>query len=198
MTTIYFVRHAQPDYNWEEDRTRPLTEEGLRDSERVYETLLNVHLDYAISSPYKRSVDTIRHTAESHNLEIATDERFCERKKGLNGNNFGMFRKRWEDFSYHENGGESLKEVQHRNINALFELLDNHPNEKIILGTHGTALSTILNYFDNSYNCDSFLRMIDYMPYIILLNFNGRECVEKEEILIVEKEFKGNNRADKK
>ena len=50
------------------------------------------------------------------------------------------------------------------------------------------------NYFDHSYNCDSFLRMIDFMPYVIRLDFDGRECVKKEEILIVEKEFKGNKK----
>lgn len=26
MTTIYFVRHAQPEYEWVDDRTRPLTD----------------------------------------------------------------------------------------------------------------------------------------------------------------------------
>ena len=32
MTKVYFVRHAQPEHDWEEDRTRPLTEEGKKDS----------------------------------------------------------------------------------------------------------------------------------------------------------------------
>ena len=35
MTKVYFVRHAQPEHDWEEDRTRPLTEEGKKDSEIV-------------------------------------------------------------------------------------------------------------------------------------------------------------------
>ena len=30
MTKVYFVRHAQPEHEWEEDRTRPLTEEGKK------------------------------------------------------------------------------------------------------------------------------------------------------------------------
>lgn len=191
MATIYFVRHAQPEFSWADDKTRPLTNEGIADSERVYETLKDTKLTYAISSPYKRSIDTIKHCAESQGLKIDTDERFREREKGFNGNNLGMFQKRWADFDYHEEGGESLRSVQKRNISALFELLDSHPNDTIILGTHGTALSTILNYFDHSYNCDGFLRMIDFMPYIIRLDFNGRECIGKKEILIVEKEFKG-------
>ena len=171
MATVYFVRHAQPEFSWADDKTRPLTNEGIADSEKVCEALKDVKLTDAISSPYKRSIDTIKYCAESHRLSIDTDERFREREKGFNGNNLGMFRKRWEDFDYHEEGDDT-----------------------IILGTHGTALSTILNYFDHSYNCDSFLRMIDFMPYIIRLDFDGRECVKKEEILIVEKEFKGNKK----
>ena len=103
-------------------------------------------------------------------------------------------KKRWEDFDYHEEGGESLRSVQERNISALFELLDSHPKDTIILGTHGTALSTILNYFDHSYNCDSFLRMIDFMPYVIRLDFDGRECVKKKKFLLLKKEFKGNKK----
>ena len=42
MTTIYFVRHAQPDHDWEDDRTRPLNEEGMMDSEKVYEALAEI------------------------------------------------------------------------------------------------------------------------------------------------------------
>ena len=101
-----------------------------------------------------------------------------------------MFKKRWNDFNYHEEGGESLQMVQDRNIEVLFEILDNHKNENIIIGTHGTALSTILNYFDIEFLCDEFLRIIDYMPYIIRLDFEDRECVGKEEILIIEKPYK--------
>lgn len=190
MAIIYFVRHAQPEYSWEDDKTRPLTSEGIADSKRVYEALKDIKLTYAVSSPYKRSIDTIKRCAESQGLKIDTDERFREREKGFNGNNFGMFQKRWANFDYHEDGGESLRSVQERNISALFELLNSHPNDTIIIGTHGTALSTILNYFDHSYNCDSFLRMIDFMPYIIRLDFNGRECIDKEEILIVKKIYK--------
>ena len=37
MTKVYFVRHAQPKHYWKEDRTRPLTEEGKKDSASVLE-----------------------------------------------------------------------------------------------------------------------------------------------------------------
>lgn len=191
MTSIYFVRHAQPDYVWEDDRTRPLSEEGIIDSQKVVTALRKICFDYAVSSPYLRSVDTIKTCAEEHHLIIHTDERFRERRAGINGNNTIMYQKRWADFDYHENGGESLNMVQRRNIQALFQLLTNHPNETILFGTHGTALSTILNYFDKTYNCDSFFRIIDFMPYIIRLDFDNEKYIGKEEILIVEKEYNG-------
>lgn len=191
MTSIYFVRHAQPEHSWEDDRTRPLSEEGLQDSEQVVKALRDVPLDYAISSPYRRSVDTIKECAKAHNLEIHIDEKLRERQKGPGGNNLEMFRKRWSDFDYHEDGGESLRMVQDRNIEVISDLLDKHADENILLGTHGTALSTILNYFDNTFLCDSFLRIIDYMPYIIRLDFEKQKCVGKEEVLIIEKEYKG-------
>lgn len=35
-TKVYFVRHAQPEHMWEDDRTRPLTEEGEADIEVRY------------------------------------------------------------------------------------------------------------------------------------------------------------------
>ena len=198
MTSVYFVRHAQPDHDWKDDSTRPLTSEGNEDSQKVCKVLRYVKLDCAYSSPYLRSVDTIRNCAAEHGLEIVTDEDFRERRKGSGGNVYGMFQKRWADFEFAEDGGENLRETQERNVNALFRILDKHCGENVLIGTHGTALSTILNYFDNNYGCDDFLRMIDFMPYIIRLDFEGRECVGKEEILIVKKEYKGRNRADKK
>lgn len=34
MTTVYFVRHAQPDLSVHDDLTRPLTEKGLQDRKK--------------------------------------------------------------------------------------------------------------------------------------------------------------------
>jgi 2,3-bisphosphoglycerate-dependent phosphoglycerate mutase len=198
MTRVYFVRHAQPEHSWEDDRTRPLTKDGAEDSKIVTKVLKNIEVHCCYSSPYKRSFETVKESAEVLNLDILTDERFRERKRGPNGNEFGMLQKRWNDFDYHEEDGESLNMVQKRNIEALLEILNNHKDENLIIGTHGTALSTILNYFEPAFCCDDFFRIIDYMPYIIRLDFEGTNYVGKEELLIIEKEFEGNNRADKK
>ena len=198
MTSIYFIRHAEPDHVWEDDRSRPLTAEGIADSLRVRDFLKTHKINIYMSSPYKRSLDTIREAALANGIDIIMDERFREREKGLNGNTFNMIQMRWDDFDFHEEGGESLHMVQSRNIEALLEILDKYEGQKIAIGTHGTALSTILNYFDPSYHCHDFLRIIDFMPYIIRLDFDKTSCVGKEELLIIEKEFKGKSLGHKK
>lgn len=190
MTKIYFVRHAQPIHSWQEDATRPLSEEGIMDSRKVAEALADIRLDHCICSPYKRSMDTIRELADSRKLTIHTDIRFRERESG-NGNTHELLKKRWQDFDFHEEGGESLHMVQRRNMEGLMELLREQEGKNILFGTHGTALSVMLNYFDPSYNFENFWRMIDFMPYIICLEFDKTRCVGKTEHLIVEKEFKG-------
>lgn len=197
MTHIYFVRHAQPEHSWEDDRTRPLTCEGMQDSKAVADLLKNVNLNYAISSPYKRSVDTIQGCAKAHGLELHIDERLRERQKGPCSNQYGMYQKRWADFDFCEEGGESLRMVQERNMQAVLEMLEKYSEKNILVGTHGTALSTIINYYDSSFRCDAFLRIIDFMPYIIRMDFKGQEFQRKEEMLIIEKVFEGKTRADR-
>ncbi|MBO5071925.1 MAG: GNAT family N-acetyltransferase [Eubacterium sp.] len=191
MTRVYFVRHAQPDHGWEEDRTRPLTEEGKRDSKIVLDTLGEKKIDVFYCSPYKRSMDTIAETAAYFGKKIIMDERFREREKGVHGNGPGMFEKRWDDHDYHEENGESIRMVQERNIEALSEILAANPGKNIVIGTHGTALSTILNYYDPVFGCNDFLRIIDWMPYVIELDFVGDKRIGVKEHCYIEKEFKG-------
>ena len=191
MTKIYFVRHAQPDFSHYNDMTRPLTEEGKKDAKEVTEFFKNVKIDAFYCSPYKRSVDTIKGAAEFHKKEIVTDMRLREREKGANGNNHGMFQKRWADHDYHEDGGESISMVQKRNMEALKEILRDNAGKTLVIGTHGTALSTILNYYDSCFGCDDFLRIIDWMPYIIELDFEGDILKGKTEHFHIEKKFKG-------
>ena len=189
MTKVYFVRHAQPDFAWEDDRTRPLTAEGKADSKVVVEFLKDKQIDVFYCSPYLRSVDTIADTALYYGKEIITDERLREREKGPNGNGRDMLCKRWADLDYHEVGGESIHMAQERNVAALQDILRASQDKNIVIGTHGTALSSILNYYDATFGCDDFWRIVDWMPYIIELDFEGMKLVGRTEHVHVYKEF---------
>jgi len=190
MTTIYFVRHCKPDAKIYDDRNRPLTEEGLEDSKQVLEILKDKKIDIFISSPYKRSYDSIKKAADYYKKNIITDERLRERKAGKNSNNHEMFKKRWADFNFAEEDGESIGSVQKRNIEALNEILEKYQNKTIVIGTHGTALSSILNYYDTSFNGESFMKIIDLMPYIVKMEFDGKTNISKEDVFSIWKEYK--------
>lgn len=198
ITKVYFVRHAQPDFSHKDDRTRPLTPEGEKDAEAVTNFFKDKKIDVFYSSPYKRSIDTIKNAASYYGKEIFLDERLREREKGLNSNNYGMFQKRWADFDYREENGESIGTVQKRNIAALTEILKSNGGKNVVIATHGTALSSILNFYNSEFGCKDFLRIIDWMPYVIELDFSEEKLLSVTEHLHIEKEFKGNNRADKK
>ena len=94
--------------------------------------------------------------------EIITDERLRERENGVNGSGYySMIEKRWNDHDYHEENGESIRMVQERNIAALLEIPSDNKDKNIVIGTHGTALSTILSFYDSNFGCEDFLRIID-------------------------------------
>lgn len=189
MTTIYFVRHAKPDKNIHDDSTRPLTAEGLADSEKVTELLKDRGIDVLMSSPYKRSMDTIGGLSEALDMKIVTDYDFREREAGSwQGDNFLKYiEAQWADFQYHILDGECLASVQERNIRGLKRVLNNHEGKTIVIATHGTALSTIINYYNHEYNFNSFMRILNFMPYVVKMEFDGEKFLGMSEELIVDK-----------
>lgn len=88
------------------------------------------------------------------------------------------------NFDFKLSEGESLREVQERNVSALFDIINNNLGKNIAIGTHGTALCTIINYFNPDFGYADFLRIVDKMPYIICFRFDGvkLECIEEIEI----------------
>lgn len=191
MTRIYFVRHAQPVHAHMDDRTRPLSPEGLTDRALVSKALQDAPIDFFYCSPYKRSLDTILPTAQARGMEIRTDERLRERVAGKNSNNHALMRLRWENKDAHEEDGESIRMLQERNIAALQEILTRHPGKTIVIGTHGSALSSIINYYHPEFGADDFFRIIDWMPYILRMDFEGQMLLGMEEIAHTEKVFRG-------
>ncbi|KSV57742.1 histidine phosphatase family protein [Acetivibrio ethanolgignens] len=74
MTTVYFVRHAEPNYNNHDDMSRELSNKGLQDRKLVTKFLLDKHIDVVLSSPYKRAIDTVADFAETVYLEIEMEK----------------------------------------------------------------------------------------------------------------------------
>lgn len=186
-TIVYFIRHAQSDNSVHDGRIRPLTEKGMHDRALVTEFLQKKSVDVVFSSPFKRAIDTIANFAEKNGYCIETVEAFRERKSdsnmGKNNTDFISFMERqWTDFSYTFSDGECLAKVQGRNIAALKEILTKYKNKRIVIGTHGTALSTIINYYDHTYGFEDFMSMINIMPWVVKMSFDENTCVKIEKI----------------
>lgn len=191
MTSVYFIRHAQSERHFHDDRLRPLTETGHKDAQMISSVLADRKADFIVSSPYQRCIDTVKPLALAKGLEILTDEDFRERAAGKwHGDRFFDFiKKQWEDHYYRIEGGESLSEVRQRNIRALNKVIGAHSGEKGIVVTHGTALSTILNHYYPEYDYECFLKIADLMPLVIRLDFEGYECTEAQVELAVRRKY---------
>jgi len=180
MTNVYFVRHAEPNFNNHNDELRELSEKGLKDREKVTEFLKDKEIDLVFSSPYKRAIDTVKEFADKNKHEIQLIDDFRERKVGSAWiEDFIVFcKKQWADFDYKLSSGESLREVQMRNVEALKQIVQEHHGKNIVIGSHGTALSTIINYYDSTYGFDDFMLIINKMPWIVQFKFKGQQCIE--------------------
>ncbi|CEQ30818.1 phosphoglycerate mutase [[Clostridium] sordellii] len=185
MNKIYFVRHAKPDFSVHDDLTRPLTDKGIIDSKNICEFLKEKSINKIYSSPYKRVIDTLKELAQNLNIKIEVVDDFRERKiSNIWIEDFNKFSKsQWENFEYKLNDGESLNEVQSRNINALHKILNENSNQNIVIGTHGTALSTIINYYDKTFDYLSFTKIKDVMPFIVCMEFEKTNVLNIDYIL---------------
>lgn len=179
MTKVYFVRHAEPNYNNRDDMSRELSAKGMADRELVTQFLSDKNIEVVLSSPYKRAVDTVAHFADSKGLNIEIVDDFRERKvDNIWIKDFAFFSKvQWADFGYKLSDGESLNEVQKRNISALNGILEKYKSKNIAIGSHGTALSTIINYYDKSFGYEDFEKIRTVMPWIVEFTFQNTECI---------------------
>jgi len=193
MTTLYFIRHATPDRTIGVDATHPLSEKGQRDVALVTDYLQDKSINTVLSSPFKRSYDTVAGFAKAAGLPIEVIEDFRERKvsdaKVIGGvidytnEEFVAYAKKcFEDFSYKLPGGECLTEVQARNIAALEEVLTRYEGKNIVVGTHGTALSTIILFYDPSYTFKEWMSMP--MPWVAKMTFKGKTFIAIEKVNI--------------
>jgi 2,3-bisphosphoglycerate-dependent phosphoglycerate mutase len=65
-------------------------------------------------------------------------------------------------------------------MNILYE----NANKNVVVGIHGTARSTIINYFNKKFTYDEFVRIKDLMPFIVCFTFNGKQIVNIEEFVL--------------
>lgn len=186
MTTVYFIRHAQSDNSVADSRIRPLTPKGLDDRLYVTNFLKDKQINAVFSSPYKRSIDTVLDFAGKNGLSVEIIEDFKEHQTisdQYSDKDYFLFIQRyWSDMDYKIGDDESLAEVQKRNIAALCRILERYPNQNIVIGTHGIALSTILYYYDRTFGYQDFYSIAKVKPWAVKMELNHNDCISIEKI----------------
>lgn len=181
VTNIYLVRHAQSAYTPDE-LNRPLSQRGSKDAERVAEILLSENINFVISSPYKRSIQTVEIVAKNIGGNIAIKNDFRERKIAeVPVEDFdNAMDKLWKDFNFAFEGGESNLKAQIRGISALNEVLNDYKGKNIVIGTHGNIMVLIMNYFDKAYDYSFWCKLS--MPDIYKLSFLDGKFIEAQRV----------------
>ena len=183
MTTLYSIRHAQSDSSVRDDNLRPLTEAGQRQAEALAETLQKVKFDALYASTYPRTSETLKPLAAKQNLKIVPIFNLRERVLGqVAPEQADRHRKaQWADENYKAEQGESILEVEQRNLKSLRSILRMHPGQTIGVGTHGFALSVILRALGD-FDYQDHLALIEKSPCVYRLDFQGEKIAQIEEI----------------
>lgn len=181
QTNLYFTRHAHSTYSPDE-LNRPLSEKGQTDAERMTGILIKENIDYVISSPYKRAVQTVKSVADDIGIEIIIENGFKERiLSDVPVENFDFaITKVWEEPTFSWKGGESNIIAQQRGVEATLKVLEKYKGNNIVVGIHGNIMVLIMNYFDKKYGFNFWKKL--NMPDVYKLSFEGTTLKEVKRI----------------
>jgi 2,3-bisphosphoglycerate-dependent phosphoglycerate mutase len=127
-----------------------------------------------------RAVETVEPLADAIGTEIVIEEGFEERSLP-HVDDFGATVARlWENPTASVEGGESHERAQQRGVDAVGRTLARWPGNAIAVGTHGTILALILNYYDSRYNYEFWKQLT--MPDVYRAAFRETEPYRIERI----------------
>ena len=67
-------------------------------------------------------------------------------------------------------------------MSAMQQVLNKYAGKNIVVGSHGTALSTIINYYDHSFGYNDFEKIKNVMPWIVEFVFDEKtKCIMIKE-----------------
>jgi 2,3-bisphosphoglycerate-dependent phosphoglycerate mutase len=148
MSIFYLVRHAHAD--WTPDENRPLSARGRLDADRVAEVLHRLPIAAIYSSPARRARQTVEPLTARLGLSshIVPDLRERELGHGVVEDFLEAVAATWRDPSFAHPGGETNTAAQQRAVAVVHQLQAQHPDEHLILATHGNLLALMLQHFD--------------------------------------------------
>jgi len=157
---IIFLRHGQAKNNTERilaGRTPgvPLTDVGIKQAEATAELLEHMNISAIYSSPIQRAQHTAEIVGKHNSIDVTTDDRLIELDMGKftgvpydeiftsHGNVFMKFYNGELEIAH--NGVETFPDVKKRVLSIVDDVLENHPDENVVLVTHMDPIKAMLS-----------------------------------------------------
>ena len=160
MGSIIFLRHGQALNNTQRilaGRTPgiPLTEKGIDQAEKAAKFLEDMNISAIYSSPIERAKSTAQIVGNHNSIDVKIDDRLIELDMGKftgvpydeifssHGNVFMKFYKGELEIAH--NGVETFTDVKKRVLGMVDHVIENHPNENVVLVTHMDPIKAMLS-----------------------------------------------------
>jgi len=168
LTKIILIRHGRTDYN-EQHKADPegksvLTSYGHQQAQAIADHYGTVQIDAIYCSPFARCQQTIAPLADRLHKEIILDKRLGECHAPARQDKHASEREpiqRWAWKPIDGVRGESLEDVYARVKEFLYEKIEKHAGETIVICSHGDPLVMMRKVLaDFDYNTDKKKRYI--------------------------------------
>jgi len=160
LGSIIFLRHGQATNNTKRvlaGRTPgvPLTEKGVDQAEKAAKFLEEMNVSAIYSSPIERAQDTAEIIGKHNSIDVRIDDRLIELDMGKftgmpydeifssHGNVFMKFYNGELEIAH--NGVETFADVKKRVIGMVDHVIENHPDENVVLVTHMDPIKAMLS-----------------------------------------------------
>ena len=160
---------------------RPLSNSGRVASEKLVEPLAALGLSAIYSSPYRRAIETIEPLAASLGLPVHEVNDLRERALGsISGIPFDeAVAATFSDFDHSFPGGESSRDAQQRALRAIDRIREAHPDDRIVIATHGNLMALYLNVLDRDIGFDFWRSLSLPDVFQVSSSITGRFTIER-------------------
>lgn len=159
MVRLLLCRHGQTEWNvahrFQGQSNSDLTPLGKRQAVRLGERLDGINIDAVYSSSLPRALDTARLVVGNRGFDIIPVDELKEIYLGkLEGLSFEEGERLYPDAMAHfwdltsnTDERESVGDVMRRASRAIEEIAGKHPNQTVLIVTHGVVLRSLYIYF---------------------------------------------------
>ncbi|MFH2019558.1 MAG: histidine phosphatase family protein [bacterium] len=191
---IIIVRHGETEYNVERRLQGwldvPLNNDGIIQARKVAERLMHEAVSAIYTSDQKRALVTAKHISQKHKL-------FPHRRKALREDRLGILegwqwdkhpdaykQAQWEqrilarqtgDLDWKVDGGESFGEHTIRVKKFLHRIEKLHPNDTIMIVSHGGTINRILEIYGLKKITEEYIGFKNTSVTILIKNANDYE-----------------------